>query len=118
MLSIQAETKGKIENTTKYVRNNFWAGRSFEYLSDINVQCREWLRKVNAQVHGTTHEIPLERLKDEKLNPLSTVPAYMTRKEEIRKVSRDCYVSYRGTGIPFPGNMPEGNAGSLRNQHW
>ena len=80
MLSIQAETKGKIENTTKYVRNNFWAGRSFESLSDINVQCQEWLRKVNAQVHGTTHEIPLERLKDERLNPLSTVPAYMTRK--------------------------------------
>ena len=29
------ETNGKIENTIKYVRNNFWAGRTFESLSDI-----------------------------------------------------------------------------------
>ena len=55
------ETKGKIENTIKYVRNNFWTGRTFESLSNVNVQCREWLKKVNSQVHGTTHEVPVER---------------------------------------------------------
>ncbi len=96
------ETKGKIENTIKYVRNNFWAGRTFESLSDINVQCREWLRKVNSQVHGTTHEVPVERWKKESLNPLSSVPAYMTRKEESRKISRDCYASYRGNRYSVP----------------
>ena len=96
------ETKGKIENTIKYVRNNFWAGRTFESPSDINVQCREWLKKVNSQVHGTTHEIPLHRMKDERLNPLSTVPPYMTRKEESRKISRDCYVSYKGNRYSVP----------------
>ena len=96
------ETKGKIENTIKYVRNNFWSGRTFESLSDINVQCREWLRKVNSQIHGTTHEVPVERWKRESLSPLSSVPAYMTRKEEIRKVSRDCYVSYKGNRYSVP----------------
>ena len=42
--------------------------------------------------------------KDEKesLSPLSSVPAYMTRKEEIRKVSRDCYVSYKGNRYSVP----------------
>ena len=87
------ETKRKIENTIKYLRYNFWTGKSFESISDINVQCMEWLKKVNSQIHGTTHEIPVERLKKESLSPLSSVPAYMTRKEESRKVSRDCYVS-------------------------
>ncbi|WMT44422.1 MAG: IS21 family transposase [Cuniculiplasma divulgatum] len=96
------ETKGKIENTIKYVRNNFWAGRTFESLSDINVQCREWLRKVNSQIHGTTHEVPVERWKKESLSPLSSVPAYMTRKEESRKISRDCYVSYKGNRYSVP----------------
>ena len=96
------ETKGKIENTIKYLRYNFWSGRTFESLSDINVQCREWLKKVNSQVHGTTHEIPLHRMKDERLNPLSTVPPYMTRKEESRKISRDCYVSYKGNRYSVP----------------
>ena len=35
----RAQTKGKIENTIKYRRYNFWAGRSFESLSDVNAQC-------------------------------------------------------------------------------
>jgi transposase len=30
---------GKIDNTIKYLRYNFWAGRSFESLQYINVQC-------------------------------------------------------------------------------
>jgi hypothetical protein len=96
------ETKGKIENTIKYLRYNFWKGRSFDSLPDINAQCQVWLHKVNSQVHGTTHEIPLQRLKDEKLNPLSNVPPYMTGKEESRKVSRDCYVSYKGNRYSAP----------------
>ena len=57
---------------------------------------------VNSQIHGTTHEIPVERLKKESLNPLSSVPVYMTRKEETRKVSRDCYVSYKGNRYSAP----------------
>ena len=96
------ETKGKIENTIKYLRYNFRVGRSFESLSDINVQCGEWLNRVNSQIHGTTHEIPVERLKKESLNQLSSVPTYMTRKEESRKISRDCYVSYKGNRYSVP----------------
>ena len=96
------ETKGKIESTIKYLRYNFFSGRIFSDLNDLNSQCREWLNKVNSQVHGTTHEIPLERLKKESLNPLSSVPAYMTRREESRKISRDCYVSYKGNRYSVP----------------
>ena len=96
------ETKGKIENTIKYLRYNFFNGRTFADLNNINIQCTEWLNRVNSQIHGTTHEIPAERLKKESLNPLSSVPAYMTRKEESRKISRDCYVSYKGNRYSVP----------------
>ncbi len=96
------QTKGKIENTIKYLKYNFFNGRTFADLNDINIQCGEWLRRVNSQIHGTTHEIPLERWKKESLNPVSAVPAYMTRKEESRKISRDCYVSYRGNRYSVP----------------
>ena len=58
--------------------------------------------KVNSQIHGTTHEIPYQRLKDEKLNPLSNVPPYMTHQENTRKISRDCYVSYKGNRYSVP----------------
>ena len=33
------QTKGKIENTIKYVRNNFFKGRAFTSISGINNQC-------------------------------------------------------------------------------
>lgn len=71
----RSETKGKIESTIKYLRYNFFNGRSFADLNDINIQCGEWLKRVNSQIHGTTHEIPMERWKKESLNPISTVPA-------------------------------------------
>ena len=96
------QTKGKIENTIKYLRYNFFNGRTFSDLNDINSQCMEWLNKVNSQVHGTTHEIPVERLPKKKLNQLSAVPPYMERREEARKVSRECYVSYKGNRYSVP----------------
>ena len=96
------QTKGKIENTIKFLRYNFFAGRTFSDLNDINIQCHQWLEKVNAQVHGTTHEIPVERRKRENLNSISAVPGYFTHKKETRKVSRECYVSYRGNRYSVP----------------
>ena len=98
----RAQTKGKIENTIKYLRYNFWAGRSFESLPDINAQCNEWLQKVNSRIHGTTHEIPHERLKKEQLNPMDSVRDYSVRIEDVRKISRDCYVSYKGNRYSVP----------------
>ena len=44
----------------------------------------------------------MQRLKDEKLNPLTNVPPYMIRREESRKISRDCYVSYKGNRYSVP----------------
>ena len=96
------QTKGKIENTIKFLRYNFFAGRTFSDLNDINVQCHEWLERVNSQIHGTTHERCIERLKLENLNSLSSIPEYFTHKNETRKVSRECYVSYRGNRYSVP----------------
>ena len=96
------QTKGKIENTIKYLKYNFFAGRTFTDLNDINIQCHEWLNKVNSQIHGTTHEIPAERIKIEHLNSLPGVPACFTLKKETRKVSRECYASYKGNRYSVP----------------
>ena len=98
----RAQTKGKIESTIKYLRNNFWNGRSFSSLEDINVQLLSWLDSVNNRVHGTTHEIPRERLAKEHLNPVGRIPEYFTRREEVRKVSRDCYVAWKGNRYSVP----------------
>ena len=62
----------------------------------------EWFRKINSNVHGTTYEIPLQRLKDENLNIFLSVPVCMIRKEKFIKVSSDCYFSYGGNWYSIP----------------
>ncbi len=90
----RAQAKGKIENNIGYVRRDFFLGRSFASIQDMNSQALLWLNRVNSSVHGTTHEIPLERLKSEELKPIDLVPEYFVIREEARKISRDCFISY------------------------
>jgi transposase len=96
------QTKGKIENTIGFVRRDFFLGGDFASLSDLNHQALDWLNRVNSTVHGTTHEIPLERLKLENLKPVETIPNYFIIHEEIRKISSDCYISYLGNKYSVP----------------
>jgi len=98
----RAQTKGKIENNVGYVRRDFFLGGRFSSLADMNSQTLTWLSRVNSDVHGTTHEIPLERLKSEGLKPIDGVPEYIVIREEARKISRDCFISYLGNFYSVP----------------
>ena len=98
----RSKTKGKVENNIKYVRNNFFLGRSFNSLSDLNNQALQWLEKVNSKVHGTTHEIPLERLKNENLLPIHSKAEYPIVQQARRNVSKDCFISYLGNRYSVP----------------
>ena len=98
----RAQTKGKIENTVGYVRRDFFLGRSFASIQDMNSQALLWLNRVNSSIHGTTHETPLERLKSEELKPIDFVPEYLVIREEARKISRDCFISYLGNKYSVP----------------
>lgn len=90
--------KGKVENSVKYVRGNFWQGLvSIAGVDDLNQQCRDWLDQIaNKRVHGTTGRVPFEMLAEEGLQPLAGRPAYPTYPASPRLVSRDCLVSYGG----------------------
>jgi transposase len=101
------QTKGKIENTIGYVKRDFVLGVKSNSLENLNGQALEWLKRVNSSVHGTTHEIPLERFKEENLILLDQVPPYKIVKLETRKVSRDCYVSYLGNKYSIPYKFAE-----------
>ena len=92
----------KYENTIGYVRRDFFFGRDFNSLVDLNNQATEWLKRVNSSVHGTTHEIPIERHKLEELKPIDTIPEYFIIRNETRKISRDCYISYLGNKYSVP----------------
>jgi len=97
-----AKTKGKIERTGQYIRGNFFMGLDFSSIGDLNGKAIGWCNKVNSQVHSTTNAIPLDRLKEEHLKPIDSRSPYQIIITEIRKVSRDCYISVRGNKYSIP----------------
>jgi transposase len=95
------QTKGKVENSIKFIRNNFFNGREFSSLQDINIQCSQWLEKVNSRVHGTTGRVPTELLNEEHLHPVDAIPEFIYTIKTERKVSRECFVHYNGNRYSF-----------------
>lgn len=96
------QTKGKIESTVKFVKKDFFMGGKFSSFTDLNLQLQQWLSRVNLSIHGTTHEVPLERLKLEGLNKIAGVMPYIVTKEESRKISSDSHLSYLGNKYSVP----------------
>jgi len=104
----RAQTKGKVESGVKYIRRNFLCGlqgREPSCLSDLNAELRKWVWEVaNQRVHGTTHEQVAARLGADRLSlqPLDGRPPYAYMDDELRKVARDAYVSWRGSRYSVP----------------
>ena len=96
----RGQTKGKVERTVQFVRNNFMIGIRYNSLDDLNGQALAWCNKVNGKVHATTNEIPFERLKKEGLNPLKR--EYIIDKINLRRVQKDCLISYGGNQYFVP----------------
>jgi transposase len=98
----RAQTKGKVERGIGYVRQNFWCGLHFTDLDDLNSQALAWLNDIaNPRVHGTTGEIPFERLGHEGLQSLPS-QRFDTSIRTERYASRDCLVSYDGNFYSVP----------------
>jgi len=97
------QTKGKVERLVHFVRDNFMAGCQFIDFGDLQKQAVAWCDKVNAGIHGTTGERPIDSLKNETLKPLLPESILHPYQWENRKVARDCFISYNGTryGVPW-----------------
>jgi transposase len=106
----RAQTKGKVESGVKYVRRNFICGlygREPHSLDDMNADLRWWVWEVaNQRVHGTTHCVVQQRWQQEKtqLQPLAGRLPYPFVEQELRRVSRDAYVSWQGNRYSVPWN--------------
>jgi hypothetical protein len=69
--------KGRVEDGVKLVRHQFWPGRNFRDLDDMNGQAFEWRdRYANCREHETTHKIPQLMFEQEReaLLPLRPEP--------------------------------------------
>ncbi len=90
--------KGKVENSIKYLRHNFWPLRTFSDLEDVNHQVLAWLNTIaNQRQHQTTGQKPAQRFVKEALRPLPD-PLPDFRETEILLV-------YKDFGIRFDTNV-------------
>ena len=55
------ESKGKVENCVKYVKQNFLLNRQYSSLENLNTEAVQWLNRTgNMMEHGTTCRVPYE----------------------------------------------------------
>jgi transposase len=62
-----AQAKGALERSHRFMRSNFLPGRSFANPVDFQLQLDGWCERVNRRVHRTTREVPIERLAQERV---------------------------------------------------
>lgn len=53
----RGQTKGKVERSVQFVRDNFMTGIQYSSLDNLNSQALAWCDKVNHKIHSTTNEI-------------------------------------------------------------
>lgn len=96
-------TKGKVERSVDYLKDNFLTGRSFEGMDDLNAQALHWLNTTaNVRLHGTTGKRPCDLLLEEGLTPLSSMPAYNFVDPVKRTVSWESMVRFQGSSYSVP----------------
>jgi transposase len=100
----RAKTKGKVERPFSYIRQDFFLGRSFRNLEDLNTQLIDWLDTVaNIRVHGTTQRVVTEAFAAEQPE-LQTMPQH--RFDAVlkleRRVSHDGFVAIGGNYYSVP----------------
>ncbi|WP_374978563.1 IS21 family transposase [Mesobacillus zeae] len=100
------QTKGKVERTVLYLKQNFFQRKHEPTLAALNENVRKWLDSTaNRKPNQTTQEPPVQRLEEEQklLQPWGCKPLFPTSRWETREVTRDCFVSYLGKkySVPF-----------------
>lgn len=65
----RAKTKGKVERPFRYIREDFFMGRNFCTLEDLNAQLIEWLDAVaNVRIHARPSAWSPKHLRRNRLN--------------------------------------------------
>ena len=98
------QSKGKVENVVKYVKQNFLRGRKYINIETLNKEGIEWLERTgNIKKHAATHKIPYQEWLEEKkfLLPLKSIlvkdfvkPTYNVRKDNT--------IAYKGNFYSLP----------------
>lgn len=104
-------SKGKVENPFSYLETHFITGNEFISFEDLRTRLKQFQDGHNLEIHGTTKQVAKVLYEKEELvslKPLPTNPItgeikrYIGFKEEFRKVTSDCLISYKGSKYSIP----------------
>lgn len=98
--------KAKVESGIKYVKCNFFLGRTFLNGDNLDTQLKYWLdHTCNQRIHGTIRKVPREVFESEEKAKLRPLPIEEFKMSTIgsRKVYHDCHVfiDYSYYSVPF-----------------
>lgn len=104
-------SKGKVENPFSYLETHFITGNEFKSFEDLKDKLKQFQDEHNLEIHGTTKQIAKVMYEQDEINTLKLLPInentgelkrYVGFKEEFRKVTSDCLISYKGNKYSVP----------------
>jgi len=97
------QSKGKVENVVKYVKQNFLYGRVYHDLATLQTEALGWLERTgNGMPHSTTRKIPLQEWLLEKAHLHPWMPVKPEPAWQLYTVRKDHTVSYKGNFYSVP----------------
>lgn len=109
------ESKGKVENSVRYIKQNFLYNRVFTSIDMLNTEAQGWLaRTANSLPHNTTRKIPAAEWAIEKplLRPWLAVSLPKAELLEYA-VRKDNSFSYKGNFYSLPAGTYQGRGSKV-----
>ena len=103
------ESKGKIENVVKYVKQNFLYNRPFSDVSLLNTEALAWLlRTANAKPHAGTQKSPFNEWCIEQLSLTPFIAVAIKPATILYTVRKDNIISWKGNFYMLPSGTYKG----------
>lgn len=98
-----ANRSARVERPFHYIENNFYPGREFADLDDLNAQLREWCDRVNNRPRRSLPKTPFELLAAERPH-LRPLPAFVPEVYDlhVRRVDVEGYVTLHTNRYSLP----------------
>src|SRR6202035_3404446 len=97
------ESKGKVENVVKFVKNNFLYGRLYFDIDILQAQALGWLERTgNGMPHTTIRKVPLEEWRIERAHLIPWISIQTQAICLMRYVRLDNTICYQGNFYSVP----------------
>lgn len=104
-------SKGKVENPFSYLETHFINGNEFASFEDLRGRLKQFQDQHNLEIHGSTKQVTKVLYEKDEITSLKPLPIdpitgelkrYVGFKEEFRKVTSDCLISFKGNKYSVP----------------